>query len=147
MLKEHMVKPEVARFLDANRRWYQLGHAQLNDDEVGRLVAQGKVALDLLSSRADGLDRVVAVEKKVLDAMDDWRKFVLEIPQLMGSATPGELDAFSRDFNTRSDQAKLEIAQESAGRPFGVSMAQLRDPGLPPQIVALGRKLKLIREE
>jgi len=147
MLKEHMVKPEVARFLDENRRWYQLGHTQLNDDAVSQLVAQGKLALDLLSARAGGLDRVVGVEKKVLDAMDDWHKLVLEVPQLMASATPGELDAFSRDFNARSDRAMLEIAQESAGQPFGVSIGQLRDPGLPPQIVALGRKLKLIREE
>ena len=147
MLKEHVVKPEISAFLAQNRRWYEFGHAQLDDDAVTRLVAQGKLALDLLGSRASGLDRVVGVEKKVLDAMDDWRTFVLQVPQLMSTATAGDVDAFSRDFNARGDRAMLDIAEDSAGRPFVVSMAQLRDPGLPPQIVVLGRKLKLIRED
>jgi hypothetical protein len=147
MLKEHLVKPEVAQFLDQNRRWYELGHAQLDDDAVRRLVSQAKMALDLAGSRAAGLDRLVGVEKKVLDALEDWQKFVLQVPQLMGSANAGDLEAFRRDFDTRSRQAMLDIAEESSGRPFAVSLAQVRDPGLPPQIVLLGRKLKLIREE
>ena len=147
MLREHLVKPEVFQFLEQNRRWYQFGHTQLDDDAVSRLVSQGQLALDLLGSRASGLDRVVGVEKKVLDAMDDWRKFVLQVPQLMASTTTGDTEAFTRDFNSRSDRAMLDIAEEGAGRPFGVSIAQLRDPGWPPQIVVLARKLKLIREE
>lgn len=147
MLKEHLVKAEVSEFLAQNRRWYELGHTQLDDDAVRRLVSQAKMALDLAGSRAAGLDRLVGVEKKVLDALEDWQKFVLQVPQLMGSANASDLDAFRRDFDSRSQQAMLDIAEDAAGRPFAVSLAQVRDPGLPPQIVVLGRKLKLIREE
>lgn len=144
--KEHYVDQEVQAFYEENKRWYNLFAAsRLNDDEVAKLVAQGKAALDLVAAHATGIEHFMDVQKRTLDLVQDSNRFLAEAAEIAAHGTPQEMQSFAQSVDTMMRNTSYDIMKEAGAGRFSISPDQLEHSWVPQQMLGIAKRLGLVR--